>query len=107
MANLTTAPNRHLIGSYRADMSMNLQTTSSWSSNSFVETPVNDDSSSTCAQVSETAYEADLSQIMTEEEDVKIVEERSRWSDDQSQNWSPLAQSSPKDYEEFNDYYKD
>ena len=107
LENLSTAPNRHAIGSYRADMSMNMQTTSTWSANSFVEMPVPDDSSSTCAQVSETAYEADLSQVMTEEEDIKIVEEHSCWSDDQPQKWSPLAQSSPKDYEEMTDYYKD
>ena len=108
LENMTTAPNRHAIGSYHADMSMNMQTRSTWSTNSFVETPAPDDSSSTCAQTSESAYEADLSQVMTEEEDIKIVEEHSRWSDDQSQKWSPLAQSSPKDYEDMKDYfYKD
>ena len=117
LQNMTTAPNRHAISSYHADMSMNMQTRSTWSTNSFVETSVPDDSFSTCAQTSDSAYDADLSQVMTEEEDVKIiedgnavfvVEETPRWSDDQSQNWSPLAQSSPKDYEDMKDYfYKD
>ena len=102
LENRSTAPNRHAIGSqsYRADLSMNYQTVSSWSSNSYEETSVTNDDSSTCAQVGESAYEADLSQEMIEEESVWIVEEQPRWTDEQDPMWSPLAQSSPKGQED-------
>ena len=51
-------------------------------------------------QYGESAYEADLSQEMIEEESVWIVEEQPRWTDEQDPMWSPLAQSSPKGQED-------
>ena len=104
LESLSTNPNRNMHATYRADLSVNMQTASSWSANSTVEFSAPDDYS----QANESAYDADLSQIVTEEEEIKIVEETTRWSEHQTspQEWSPLAESSPRDYEE-NDYFKD
>ena len=104
LESLSTNSSRNMHATYRADLSVNMQTASSWSANSMVEVSTPDDFS----QANESAYDADLSQIVTEEEEIKFVEETTRWSETQSspQQWSPLAESSPRDYEE-NDYFKD
>ena len=96
---------------------MNVQTSSSSVSSSWSTTTTEVDANvpgefayaddSTVAQADESAYDGDLSQAVTDnQEDVQILEEfPRRWSDDQLpqtgfQAWSPLAESSPIDYEE-------
>ena len=96
---------------------MNVQTSSSSVSSSWSTTTTEVDANtpeefafvdcSTDAQADESAYEGDLSHDVTEnQDDVLIMEEfPRRWSDDQLPQtgfhaWSPLAESSPIDYEE-------
>ena len=117
LENLSTAPNHHAHGNYRTETSMNVQTSSSSVSSSWSNTTTEVDTNvpgefayaddSTVAQADESAYDGDLSQAVTDnQEDVQILEEfPRRWSDDQLpqtgfQAWSPLAESSPIDYEE-------